>query len=156
MSMNQPECQEEADYYTQQQEEEPMKTKLITLHVEEIITGYPPKPEIHRLESSGIRMLDSDFNNYKRHIFKLVVLRQPDKQDEFYYIESEDFEKTMLFISDIIRRETETLLREIDDFERKEIDYRVKIAHLTDQLAFINNKWFVRFYRFLENLIKKD
>ena len=26
MSMNQPECQEEADYYTQQQEEEPMKT----------------------------------------------------------------------------------------------------------------------------------
>jgi len=130
-----------------------MKSKLITLHVEEIITGYPPKPEIHRLESSGIRMLDSDF---KRHIFKLVVLRQPNKQNEFYYVESEDFQKTLLFISDIIRTDTETLRIEIDVFERKEIDYRVKIAHLTNQLAFINNKWFVRFYRFLEKLTKKD
>jgi len=140
-----------------------MKAKLITLNVEEIITSYPPKPAIIRVGISDNKTLSSDdiyLNSmrfdYKRHIFKLVVLRQPNKQNEFYYVESEDFQKTLLFISDIIRRDTETLRREIDVFERKEIDYREKIAHLTDQLAFINNKWFVRFYRFLEKLTKKD
>ena len=137
-----------------------MKAKLIKLNVEEIITSYPPKPAIIRLEISDNKTLSSDDINlngmcidYKDHKFELVVLFDADKHNEVYYVESEDFEKTMLFISDIIRRDTETLRREIDVFERKEIDYRVKITHLTDQLAFINNKWFVRFYRFLEKII---
>ena len=133
-----------------------MKAKIITLNVEEIITSYPPKPAILRLETSANKTLSYDdikLNgmciDYKDHKFELVVLFDADKHNEVYYVESEDFEKTMLFISDIIRRE-------IDVFERKEIDYRVKITHLTDQLAFINNKWFVRFYRFLKKLTGDD
>lgn len=119
-----------------------MKTKLIELKVvEELDVEYPPKPEIHRLETPKMGLLASDYSgldsmqmvDYKRHIYKLVLLRDIDKKEAIYYVNYDNYKEVMPFIDHIIRSETE-------DFKRKEIGYKVEIAYLTDELSTLNRK----------------
>lgn len=133
-----------------------MKARLIDLKVvEELDVEYPPKPEIHRIAIPKIGMFASDCSelismplvDYKRHIYKLVLLRDANRKEAIYYVNYENYKEVMPFIDHIIREETE-------GFERREIDYRIEIEHLKDQIISLNSKWFVRLYKWFYKVFK--
>jgi len=132
-----------------------MKARLIEIKTaEDLEVENPPRPEIQRIVREGDKiLLTADYSgfdsmameDYKRKIYKLVLLRDINKNTQIYYIDYDNFKEVMPFIDHIIKVETEL-------FYRKEIDYKKEIASLTDKLMSLNGLWFVRLYKKLKKI----
>jgi hypothetical protein len=133
-----------------------MKNKLITFEVEEI--NLPDnRPYIKRVYPSGApyslslddpRLTYADMVNVEEKIFERIELRDPanPSKNAFYFINFEDANEAMPILKGLVDSQVRTIRKE-------NIDLRVQVAMLSDQVKYYRSFWFNRLWRWIKGKI---